>query len=34
VALVAGTITTAVLPHRTRSGRKRPASLTPERACS
>jgi membrane-associated phospholipid phosphatase len=34
VALVAGTITTAVLPHRTRSGRNRPASLTPERACS
>jgi membrane-associated phospholipid phosphatase len=34
VALVAGTIATAVLPRRTRSGRPRPASLTPERACS
>jgi membrane-associated phospholipid phosphatase len=34
VALVAGTITTAVLPRRARSGRPRTASLTPERACS
>jgi len=34
VALAAGTITTVVLPRRTRSGRPRTATLTLERACS
>jgi len=34
VALAAGTITTVVLPRRTRSCRPRTATLTPERACS
>jgi hypothetical protein len=34
VALAAGTITTVVLPRRTRSSRPRTATLTPERACS
>jgi membrane-associated phospholipid phosphatase len=34
VALVAGAVTTTVLPRRTRSGRPRTATLTPERACS